>query len=64
MREWFPELGKQTDCGDYPPEKIALHMRTPSWRRRQAAAIGPACEQVIGELLAANALYRLRSARA
>jgi transposase len=55
--------GKQTDYGDYPPEKIAFHMRTPAWCRRQAAAIGPACEQVIGELLTDNALYRLRSAQ-
>jgi Mu transposase, C-terminal domain/Integrase core domain len=55
--------GKQTDYGDYPPEKIAFHMRTPAWCRRQARAIGPACEQVIGELLADNALYRLRSAQ-
>jgi hypothetical protein len=23
--------GKQTDFGDYPPEKIAFHMRTPAW---------------------------------
>ena len=44
--------GKQTDFGDYPPEKIAFHMRTPAWCRKQAAGIGPACEQVIGELLA------------
>ena len=55
--------GKQTDFGDYPPEKIAFHMRTPAWCRRQAKGIGPACEQVIGELLADNALYRLRSAQ-
>jgi hypothetical protein len=55
--------GKQTDFGDYPPEKIAFHMRTPAWCRRQAAAIGPACEQVITGLLAENALYRLRSAQ-
>jgi hypothetical protein len=26
--------GKQTDYGDYPPEKIAFHMRTPAWCRR------------------------------
>jgi hypothetical protein len=57
------DWGKQTDYGDYPPEKIAFHMRTPAWCRRQAAGIGPACEQVIGELLADNALYRLRSAQ-
>jgi transposase len=55
--------GKQTDFGDYPPEKIAFHMRTPAWCRRQAAGIGPACEQVIGDLLAENALYRLRAAQ-
>jgi transposase len=55
--------GKQTDFGDYPPEKIAFHMRTPAWCRRQAAGIGPACSQVIADLLAENALYRLRSAQ-
>jgi hypothetical protein len=55
--------GKQTDFGDYPPEKIAFHMRTPAWCRRQAAGIGPACEQVIAELLTDNALYRLRAAQ-
>ena len=38
-------------------------MRTPAWCRRQAAAVGPACEQVIAELLADNALYRLRAAQ-
>ncbi len=55
--------GKQTDFGDYPPEKIAFHMRTPAWCRKQAKGIGPACEQVTGEFLAGNALYRLRAAQ-
>ena len=55
--------GKQTDFGDYPPEKIAFHMRTPAWCRKQAAAVGPACEYLIGELLTENALYRLRAAQ-
>jgi len=55
--------GKQTDFGDYPPEKIAFHMRTPTWCRSKATEIGPSCQQVIGELLAENALYRLRSAQ-
>jgi hypothetical protein len=55
--------GKQTDFADYPPEKIAFHMRTPAWCRTQARDIGPACEQVIAELLADNALYRLRAAQ-
>src|SRR5690348_16681591 len=55
--------GKQTDFSDYPPEKIAFHMRTPAWCRKQAAQVGPACEQVIAELLAEGALYRLRAAQ-
>ena len=55
--------GKQTDFADYPPEKIAFHMRTPQWCRRQAAGIGPSCEYLIGELLTDNALYRLRAAQ-
>ena len=38
-------------------------MRTPVWCRKQAAGIGPACEQVIAGLLTDNALYRLRSAQ-
>jgi transposase len=57
------ERGKQTDLGDYPPEKIAFHMRTPTWCRRRAAEIGPAATAVIGELLAENALFRLRAAQ-
>jgi hypothetical protein len=57
------QRGKQTDLGDYPPEKIAFHMRTPTWCRRQALAVGPACVAVIEELLAENALFRLRAAQ-
>jgi hypothetical protein len=55
--------GKQTDLADYPPEKIAFHMRTPAWCRKQAAEVGPACEALIGGLLEDNALYRLRAAQ-
>jgi hypothetical protein len=55
--------GKQTDLADYPPEKIAFRMRTPSWCRRRAAEIGPACAALIGGLLEDNALYRLRAAQ-
>jgi hypothetical protein len=57
------QRGKQTDLADYPPEKVAHFMRTPAWCRRQAALIGPACAQVIDELMAENALYRLRAAQ-
>lgn len=57
------DRGKQTDLSDYPPEKIAFHTRTPIWCRRRAAEIGPAATAVIGELLAENALFRLRAAQ-
>src|SRR5260370_25901559 len=57
------EGGKQTDLADYPPEKIAFHMRTPAWCRKKAAEIGPACAALIGGLLEDNALYRLRAAQ-
>ena len=43
--------GKQTDPNDYPPEKIAFHMRTPTWCRERAAEIGAACAQVIADPL-------------
>jgi len=55
--------GKQTDLGDYPPEKIAFHTRTPAWCRKKAAGIGPACAALIGGLLEDSALYRLRAAQ-
>jgi hypothetical protein len=38
-------------------------MRTPSWCRRRAAEVGPACAALIGGLLEDNALYRLRAAQ-
>ncbi|MEV6987565.1 IS21 family transposase [Sphaerisporangium sp. NPDC051017] len=56
-------IGKQTDLTDYPPEKIAFHLRTPAWCRSKAEQIGPGCVQVIAALLAENALYRLRAAQ-
>lgn len=55
--------GKQTDFSDYPPEKVAFLMRTPAWCRRRAGEIGESCVELIAELLAVNALYRLRSAQ-
>ena len=38
-------------------------MRTPVWCRSQAALAGPACDALAGELLAVNALFRLRQAQ-
>jgi transposase len=56
-------MGKQTDFGHYPPEKIAFRMRTPTWCRTRAGEIGPACTEVIAGLLEVNALFRLRAAQ-
>ncbi|MDB4872726.1 MAG: integrase [Gemmatimonadales bacterium] len=55
--------GKSTDLNDYPPEKVAFHLRTPQWCRERAAGIGPSCLEVVEALTAENALYRLRSAQ-
>ena len=55
--------GKQTDYSHYPPEKIAFRMRTPVWCRTRAAEIGEDTEAVIADLLAVNALFRLRAAQ-
>jgi hypothetical protein len=55
--------GRVTDYGDYPPEKIAFNMRTPTWCRARATEIGPGTVALIGELLEVNALFRLRAAQ-
>jgi transposase len=57
------EKGKQTDFGDYPPEKIAFFARNPSWCRRRAQEIGEATIELVEVLMEVNALYRLRSAQ-
>jgi transposase len=57
------ERGRQTDWADYPPEKVAFFMRTPTWCRRRAAELGSAVAAVVTELLGTNALHRLRSAQ-
>ncbi len=57
------ERGRQTDFGDYPPEKVAFFMRNPTWCRDRATDFGPAVVEVITELLEVNALHRLRSAQ-
>jgi hypothetical protein len=59
----FQAKGRRTDWADLPPERIGFFMRTPMWCRTQAAIIGPACDAVVGELLAINALFRLRQAQ-
>ncbi|HVW32581.1 MAG TPA: IS21 family transposase, partial [Acidimicrobiia bacterium] len=57
------ERGRQTDYGDYPPEKVAFFMRTPTWCRLRAGELGPSVAAVVAELLAEGALHRLRSAQ-
>jgi transposase len=58
-----PGRQKITDYSDYPPERIAFHMRTPSWCRSRAEQIGPVTRVLVDELLAVNALFRLRAAQ-
>ena len=55
--------GRSTDFSHYPPEKIAFAMKTPTWCRRTAELIGPACEAVIAEFMLDNAIHHLRSAQ-
>jgi hypothetical protein len=57
------DKGRATDVADYPPEKIAFHMRTPTWCRERAEQTGPATAAVVAELLDGQALHRLRSAQ-
>jgi transposase len=57
------ERGRQTNYDHYPPEKIAFFMRTPAWCRRRAGELGPSVLAVVTEIMAVNALYRLRQAQ-
>jgi hypothetical protein len=59
----FQAKGRRTDWADLPVERAGFFMRTPAWCQAQAAAIGPACDALVGELLANNALFRLRQAQ-
>ncbi len=55
--------GRMTDHADYPPEKVAFFMRTPTWCRRRAAELGPSVAALVEALLAEPVLHRLRSAQ-
>ncbi len=57
------ERGRATDWADYPPEKVAFFQRTPTWCRKRAAELGPAVTELVEDLMAVNALHRLRSAQ-
>ena len=55
--------GRRTDWADLPEHKTGFFMRTPAWCQTQAGMVGPACAALVGELLAVNALFRLRQAQ-
>ena len=55
--------GGAPDWADLPENKVGFFMRNPVWCRTQASMIGPAVDAVIGELLAVNAIFRLRQAQ-
>jgi len=57
------QRGRSTTVAHYPPERIAFHMRTPSWCRHAAEQVGPSCCEVVATLLEVNALFRLRAAQ-
>src|SRR5262249_61976304 len=59
----FQARGRRTDWADLPEHKAGFFMRTPAWCASQAALVGPACAALVGELLAVNALFRLRQAQ-
>jgi len=52
-----------TDESDYPPEKLAYLMATPSYCRKKAAEYGPCTEQLISEILSDHAMRNLRKAQ-
>jgi transposase len=53
-----------TDPSDYPPEKLAYLMPTPTCCRKRAAEIGPQTAILIRKILAENAMRNLRKAQA
>jgi transposase len=53
-----------TDQSDYPPEKLAFLMSTPTWCRKKAACFGPYTEQLVTAILKENAMRNLRKAQA
>jgi hypothetical protein len=53
-----------TDLSDYPPEKLAYLMPTPTYCRKRAAEVGPQTETLIRKILADNAMRNLRKAQA
>jgi hypothetical protein len=59
----FAPRGRRTDWAGLPGHKAGFFMRTPVWCAARAGMAGPACATLAGELLAVNALFRLRQAQ-
>src|SRR3954447_5568160 len=57
------EQGRQTDWGDYPPEKVAFFMRTPTWCRRRASELGAHAAVFVAGLFTDSALHPVRAAK-
>jgi hypothetical protein len=55
--------GRRTDWADLPQERVGFFMRNPNWCLAQAGMVGGACAALVEELLAVNALFRLRQAQ-
>lgn len=53
-----------TDQTDYPPDKLAFLMATPTWCRKKASEFGPHTEALITAILRENAMRNLRKAQA
>jgi transposase len=53
-----------TDKSDYPPDKMAYLMATPTYCRKKAAEFGPFTETFISTILSDHAMRNLRKAQA
>jgi transposase len=53
-----------TDTSDYPPQKLAFLMATPTWCRKKASEFGPHTEALITVILKESAMRNLRKAQA
>jgi len=52
-----------TDKTDYPPDKLAYLMATPTYCRKKAAEYGPYTEKLISKILSDHAMRNLRKAQ-
>jgi transposase len=54
----------RTDPSDYPPQKLAYLMATPTYCRKKAQEVGPQTEALIQKILSDHAMRNLRKAQA